>query len=235
MNKVISAAIAAAAITAFSFGTATAATTLSWNSGDTGVGYTQDFNGFVGSPEAPTVISGLTSKITYTLSSVGDSGKIWTFAYDIANTSTAPTTTSRISSFGFDVGTKVKSASSTGAYAYASAPGSNIPNGIGKIDVCFTELETGNCTGGGSGGLTLGQSGSGTFTLKFGSGQSDLDLTSFYVRYQSVMPNDISGSASGVPIPGSAIPEPATWAMLIAGFGLAGSAIRRRRRDFALA
>ncbi|MDF2902250.1 MAG: hypothetical protein K0Q62_2309 [Phenylobacterium sp.] len=234
MNKVISAAIAAAAITAFSFGTASAATTLSWNSGDTGVGYTQDFNGFVGSPEAPTVISGLTSKITYTLSSVGNGGKTWIFAYDIANTSSAPTTTSRISSFGFDVGSNVKSASSTGAYAFADAPSSNIPNGIGKVDVCFTAVSNGNCTGNG-GGLTLGQSGSGFLTLKFGSGQSDLDLTSFYVRYQSVMPDDISNSASGVPIPGSAVPEPATWTMLIAGFGLAGSAIRRRRRDFALA
>lgn len=27
----------------------------------------------------------------------------------------------------------------------------------------------------------------------------------------------------------AAIPEPATWAMMLAGFGLAGSAIRRRR------
>ncbi|HEY9234790.1 MULTISPECIES: PEPxxWA-CTERM sorting domain-containing protein [Phenylobacterium] len=33
----------------------------------------------------------------------------------------------------------------------------------------------------------------------------------------------------------SAVPEPATWAMLIAGFGLAGSAIRSRRQKAALA
>jgi hypothetical protein len=30
-------------------------------------------------------------------------------------------------------------------------------------------------------------------------------------------------------VPGAVIPEPATWAMLIAGFGLAGVALRRRR------
>ena len=29
---------------------------------------------------------------------------------------------------------------------------------------------------------------------------------------------------------GAAVPEPATWAMMIVGFGLAGSAIRRRER-----
>ena len=28
---------------------------------------------------------------------------------------------------------------------------------------------------------------------------------------------------------GSAVPEPATWAMMIAGFGLAGAGLRRRR------
>ncbi|MBP6877337.1 MAG: PEP-CTERM sorting domain-containing protein [Phenylobacterium sp.] len=34
---------------------------------------------------------------------------------------------------------------------------------------------------------------------------------------------------------GSAVPEPATWAMLITGFGLAGGAIRMRRRSAVLA
>ncbi len=34
---------------------------------------------------------------------------------------------------------------------------------------------------------------------------------------------------------GSAVPEPATWAMMIAGFGLAGSALRRRREASVLA
>ncbi len=33
----------------------------------------------------------------------------------------------------------------------------------------------------------------------------------------------------------SAVPEPATWAMMITGFGLAGAAIRRRRTVFAAA
>jgi len=32
---------------------------------------------------------------------------------------------------------------------------------------------------------------------------------------------------------GSAVPEPAAWALLIAGFGMAGSSLRRRRRIFA--
>ncbi len=35
--------------------------------------------------------------------------------------------------------------------------------------------------------------------------------------------------------PGAAVPEPATWAMMILGFGLAGGAFRRRRPQLALA
>jgi len=36
-------------------------------------------------------------------------------------------------------------------------------------------------------------------------------------------------------VPTSPVPEPATWAMMIAGFGLAGAAIRRRRVALAVA
>jgi hypothetical protein len=37
------------------------------------------------------------------------------------------------------------------------------------------------------------------------------------------------------PINGSAVPEPASWAMMVGGFGLLGSAMRRRSRASALA
>ena len=234
MSKALSAVLAAAAITTLSFSAANAATTLSWDSANTGVSYTENFNGFIGSPTAPTIISGLTSQITYKLNSVSNGGKTWTFAYNIANTSSAPTTASRISSFGFDVTGTPSNATSTGTYAYADAPGPNIPNGIGSVDVCFTAVSAGTCTGNG-GGLTLGQSGAGTLTLSFSSGRTTFDFTDLYVRYQAVYPDNISGSASGVPAVGSAVPEPATWAMMITGFGLAGAAIRRRRERFALA
>ena len=42
----------------------------------------------------------------------------------------------------------------------------------------------------------------------------------------------LDGFGAVVPPPGGA-PEPATWAMLIAGFGLAGTAMRRRRAALA--
>ncbi len=45
----------------------------------------------------------------------------------------------------------------------------------------------------------------------------------------------LTGTADGVPNPTPGIPEPATWAMLILGFGLVGSAMRRRRNMVAAA
>ena len=44
-----------------------------------------------------------------------------------------------------------------------------------------------------------------------------------------------NGSYSGTLTFGSAVPEPATWAMMIIGFTGAGVAIRRRRRDSSVA
>ena len=41
-------------------------------------------------------------------------------------------------------------------------------------------------------------------------------------------PGSIAASATYVDVTGQ-VPEPASWAMLIAGFGLSGAAMRRRR------
>lgn len=48
---------------------------------------------------------------------------------------------------------------------------------------------------------------------------------------QSGFDNITFGSST----PGSAVPEPATWAMMIAGFGMAGATLRRRRQVALLA
>lgn len=45
----------------------------------------------------------------------------------------------------------------------------------------------------------------------------------------------VQGSGTFTILPTAAVPEPATWGMMIAGFGLAGAAMRRRRATIAFA
>ena len=81
------------------------------------------------------------------------------------------------------------------------------------------------------------------FNLLLNPGQYGgfIEMNSLNTATLSILPanSDDIGSVSGdllgfqkvppMPTPGGAVPEPATWAMLIAGFGLVGAAARRRR------
>ena len=77
-----------------------------------------------------------------------------------------------------------------------------------------------------------------------GAGGYTTNWTSHNVSFQAKEGDILSFAATGTSdslggyldnITISAVPEPATWAMMIAGFGLAGAAIRRRRNAFAVA
>jgi hypothetical protein len=68
----------------------------------------------------------------------------------------------------------------------------------------------------------------GTFDFGDGEGSEEGDRR---VARQSLVPR--VGEAFGTFGAGSVVPEPATWALMIAGFGLVGSALRRRRAAFA--
>ncbi|WP_353200151.1 cistern family PEP-CTERM protein [Sandarakinorhabdus sp.] len=116
----------------------------------------------------------------------------------------------------------------------------NVP-GLGKIaDVCFMAGNgtTNNCSGGGGGGLDMATKGnpfpatSQVMTLSFEKGISSLDLFDFFVRYQSLSGSKFGNSGVGtgtINLGSDPVPEPASWAMLIAGFGLVGASLRRRR------
>ena len=180
-----------------------------------------NFNGFSGSPAG--VISGLTAKLT--LSFVSIVGNTFNFGYTLENTSSAPVTASRISSFGFDVNPNITTASSTGVYDFAEQ-GGNQPNQVGEREVCFKDQSQGGCTGG-PGGLLLGQSGSGTLSLNFASAQTSISLSNFFTRYQSLnAPGIEGGSASGQVT--SPVPEPAAWMLMILGFAGIGFAMRKK-------
>ena len=181
-----------AAIASLGFTSPALADSIPLTSANVGQSYTLNYNGYSG----VTTISGLTGSTTFTLT--GISGNTYNFNYSVTNTSSDPVSGSRISSFAFNTDPNITSASSTGAFAFTTL-NSSYPNGIGSVDVCFKDAKTGSCSGGGSGGLTIGQTGTSTLSLTFSSAVSSLTLSDFFVRYQSIsgVPGISSASGSG--------------------------------------
>lgn len=225
----------ATALMAFAAPSAALADAIVLDSGDVGTSFTVGFNGFDGSG----TVTGLTSSATFTLTSL--TANTYTFGYTVNNTSTSPLTSSRISGFGFNTDPNISGASSTGTYNIVGTT-SNVPN-IGTVDVCFKDGGgTNSCAGGGSGGVTLGGTGSGTLTLSFASALSSLNISDFFVRYQSIAGTNANtpssavgsgtitssgststgGSTGGVPVP-----EPGMLGLFM--LGAAGLWFRRRR------
>lgn len=191
-----------------------------------GGSFSLNFDGFGGS--TPAVIAGLTSTIDFGFVNVTNSGKTFNLTYNVRNTSSAPITDSRVSGFGFDTAPNISSASSTGIFSTVGV--GNVPN-FGNVEVCFKAGGgTNNCAGGGGTGVAYGASGSGTIALNFASApvNGSIALSNFFDRYQSIAGAGQVTSAIGRPV--TAVPEPAAWALMLFGFGLAGVAMRRRTR-----
>lgn len=160
---------------------------------------------------------------TLTLTFTGTSGNDYDFTYSLLNTSTDPHT--NISGFGFDVsGATVDLATTTSTGTYATISSGSISGGY-KVDICATAGS--NCAGGSNGGPTPGGTASGTLDLEFTSLPSSFTLTQPVIRMQNTGPR---GNGSDVGIPVGAVPEPATWALMLLGFGGLGMTMRRRRR-----
>lgn len=204
---------------------------ITLDGGDVGTSFSLNFDGF----SDGTVIDNLAAVATFTLQAV--TGSSYTFAYSITNSTGSPLT-SRVSSFAFNTDPTIASASSTGAFSYTTL-NSTYPNGIGSVDVCFKDASTGACSGGGSGGLLTGETGTGTFTLNFSQPLSSLTLSDFFVRYQSITgagnvssasgSGTLTGSTSG----GTQVPEPGMLGLF--GAALIGVGLMRRRKKLPLA
>lgn len=209
---------------------------ISLSDADIGKSFSLDYNGFDGSG----IIDGLSGAATLTLTGVTSNS--YSFSYSVMNDSTSPITASRISGFGFNTDPTLKTASSTGTYNVV-ATDANVPN-VGSVDVCFKDGGgTNSCAGGGSGGVAMGDTGTGSLTLNFASALTGLKLSDFFVRYQSISgtgantPGSASGTGSLIPPGGSSggsssgTDVPAPGVVLLFGGALAALALRNRRRS----
>ena len=203
---------------------------ITFDTSDVGTPYTLNYNGF----SSGTTVSGLTGSTTFTLTSI--LGNDYRFSYSVTNTSSAPITGSRISSFAFNADPNITSATSTGAFSFTTL-NSTYPNGIGAVDVCFKDANTGSCAGGGGGGLAQGATGIGNFVLSFAQPIAALTLSDFYVRYQSITGAGTVSSANGSGTlsssGGTSVPEPGMLGLL--SLTLIAVAVTRRRRQSARA
>jgi PEP-CTERM motif len=158
-------------------------------------------------------VSSLTSALQLTLT--GGTGNAFDFTYAFSRSGAA-----NLVGFGFDTNPNLASVTGiTGPLAFAA--NTTFP-GAGNIEACFY---SGNNCSAANGQAT---SFTGTFTLNF-TGSAPFTLNDFVDRYASIAAlNNQSGEGHPyVPnVPG--VPEPATWAMMLLGFGAVGVALRRR-------
>lgn len=184
-------------------------------------------------------IPGLTAKLTLTLTSIA--GNTANFGYSLQNTSGGAITDSRVSIFAFNVPSGVVTSAVGGGDYGVVRLNDDFPNvgGIDRIfEVCFKAGGGPNCSAGGGGGTSFGETDNGTFSLTLSTPVVALALDTFGIRWQTLSSPEYglrgnSGIGLGVPTPRTeeppVVPEPATWAMMIAGFGLVGATMRRRK------
>jgi len=219
----------AAALTSIMMATPALADPITLDASQVGTSFTVNYNGFV---DGDQVVDGLGGSAVFTLT--GATGNSYTFDYAVTN-ETDGGLGSRISSFAFNTNPDIDSASSTGTFDSALLS-SNYPNQIGTVDVCFKGGGSNSCAGN-SGGVTTGNTGTGSLTLGFNDPISSLTLDDFFVRYQSITGAGNITSASGqgtvtsstsTSSGGTPVPEPGMLVMF--GIGVAGVAFARRRR-----
>ncbi|MEY4850891.1 MAG: hypothetical protein RLZZ331_1895 [Pseudomonadota bacterium] len=199
-------------------------------SADVGKSFTYTYNGIVDEQNQ----AGLASAITFTLNSVA--GQVWNFTAEIDNTlSTAPVG-GRISSFGFNGNPEIIGATPISGPFGTAVINAGFPQIGGQTTIDFCLTANNNCSGGGGGGVTNGNVATQEFALSFANNITSVIFNNFIVRYQSITGSGLGTSGVGMGTNdggfnpgGDPIPEPSSWAMLIAGFGLIGAMARRQR------
>ena len=192
---------------------------------------TADFNGISGAEgDVGTLIDGLSASMTLLLDSMlTDEGiTTWVFSVTLENTSSGAGVNTgidaNITALGFNTSDTILTSDAGDVYFVETYADGNFPN-IGILDMCITGAN-GSCTGG-QGGIAEGNFE--TFTLTLTTDALDvLILSDFGLRYQGITGGIYDGD-SGIGLV-TEIPEPATWLMMIIGFGIVSASARRSKR-----
>lgn len=154
---------------------------------------------------------------------------------------TSALSTNRLTAFGFGIDPNATSVSFVdavdGGFIAAVMPSTgrngapNIAGDMRAIEVCaFSGTE---CPGGGGGGILGGTTGnSDTFKLVLKSSSlwsPTVTIDPLGFKYQTAVTSYHFGPEDGTVKITSAIPEPETYAMMLAGLGLMGTIARRRK------
>lgn len=175
-----------------------------------------------------TNLPGTLGTITYNFLSANTAGTLWNFSYSVDNTSIAPSGSSRLGVFGFDTSPTLTGVTAGASQRFDAALNGGNFNGLGDREVCF--FSGPNCNGSGNNGVTVAEVPvAGTFSLSFSSGIQTLVLENFVARWQATGAQANGSNSGGGTIVTSAVPEPASWAMMIVGFGLIGGGLRHRK------
>lgn len=211
MRRVMKLALATAALgLAVAATPASAAVTVNTD-GTVGLDHNAGTNAFTVDFGGP---AGTAASLLLTLT--GGVGNAYTFTYAISNTGSP----ANLVGFAFDTDPTLGSVTAvSGPLAFGA--NSNFP-GIGTVDACFY---SGNNCGAANGQAT---SFNGGFTLNFNSGP--VTLSNFVDRYASIANLDNQSGEGRGTVFHPAVPEPATWAMMLVGFGGIGMTMRRRRK-----
>jgi len=193
-----------------------------------GSDFTVDYDAIGGDPV--TSVDGLTASVRYYdfnfLYDLSTNTTSLSFDFDVSNTSSLPILTSRVTTLGFLTTPDVILGGSSVSGIFDTVDSGNVPN-QGSVEFCFSDV---NCAGGGSGGVAMGDTQTGSALLSFLGNFSSINFDNFTIRYQSVSCIDgydgnCPGSASGGPT--TDVPEPGMVGLL--AIGLLGVVAARRR------
>ena len=208
-----------------------------------GSSFTVGYTGWVNATNIPT----LAANIKFTL--LSQSGSTWNFKAEFDN-DLPGSIDGRISTFGFNSDPNISTVTVGAGPFNKGVLGTDVYQAGGvttPIEFCLTDVnkpdkQAGNCNGGGGGGVMANtDTAVQLFSLNYNPAVSSITLSNFVLRWQSITGLTQCGGStdctSGIgtgrdpydPNTPFGVPEPSSWAMLIAGFGLVGAAARRRK------